>query len=429
MNADVLLEHNPWWVTGVVDLALSGRMRGAYGLLLKSVNEREITIITGVRRSGKSTLMYQMINSLLASNVSPKQVLFVNLEDPNLAGASLEDIYAAYRTEINPDKKSFVFFDEVHRKDGWESWVRRQYDLKRDCKFVISGSSSYLLRREYSTLLTGRNISFEVFPLSFKEFLEFKEVYFLSDTSRQGLVLDADKYVILSSLKEYMVSGGFPDISFKGEDFKKKLLIQYFDDILYKDIVDRYNLNSQKVRELAIYFMSNITGQFSLRSLRNTLGLSYESITDYISYFQEAFLFNILDNFSYSLKEQKTSPTKIYCVDTGLRNAVSFKFSKDEGKLAENVVFVALKHVEREIYYWKGSGGEVDFIIKHADNTLSAINVTYGEEIASREIKGLLDFKKLYHKRVSELIIITKDIDKTEGGIIYIPLWKWLIRE
>ena len=169
---EILKVWNPWWEKKELIEDLEGKRRLLYEDLIDSVNIKEITIITGVRRSGKSTLMYQMIDSLL-KKVSPNQILFVNLEDKKLTKLSLEEIYNYYRETLNPDKKAYIFLDEIHKKKDWESWIRKKYDLGINNKFVISGSSFYLLRKEYSTLLTGRNLTFEVFPLSFKEYLLF----------------------------------------------------------------------------------------------------------------------------------------------------------------------------------------------------------------------------------------------------------------
>ncbi|MCK4520941.1 MAG: ATP-binding protein [Nanoarchaeota archaeon] len=425
MEIKKLNEWNPWWENKELIKELRGKSRPKYDFLINSVKIKEITIITGVRRSGKSTLMYQMIDKLLKRGIDPKQILFVNLEDKKLSKESLDNIYLSYRENMNPDKKTYVFFDEIHRKEGWESWIRKKYDLKTNNKFIISGSCSCLLKKEYSTLLTGRNLTFEVFPLSFEEFLLFKGISTDKDNLKKDVILEKTKLSILRYLKEYLNLGGFPEILFKPENYKISVLEQYFDDILYKDIVDRYNLNSQKTKDLALFLITNFTSLISLRNLRNSLKMSYDTIKDYISYYKEAFLFFRLDHFSYSFKEQKTLASKIYCIDNGLRNAVSFKFSRDEGKLAENLVFIELKRREKELYYWKGKG-EIDFIIKNKDQSLIAVNVSYTNEINEREINSLLEFKKEF-KKVKELIILTKDTEREENGIKFIPLWKWFL--
>lgn len=426
MEIGKLSEWNPWWEDKGLIKELRGVRRPEYDLLINSTGIREITIITGVRRSGKSTLMYQMIDSLLEKGVDSRQILFVNLEDKKLTNDSLDDIYEGYRRDMNPDKKAYVFLDEIHRRQGWESWIRKKYDLKTNDKFVISGSCSYLLRKEYSTLLTGRNVAFDVFPLSFEEFLFFKKMKMNRTNLRKGIVLERTKLAILRHLKEYLDLGGFPEIVFKAKNYKTKVLKQYFDDILYKDIVDRYDLSSQKTKDLALFLITNFTGLISLRKLRNSLKLSYDTIKDYLSYYKEAFLFFTVDHFSYSFKEQKTLPSKIYCIDNGLRNAVSFKFSEDTGKLVENLVFLELTRRGDKPYYWKNKRA-VDFIIKNKDQSLSAINVSYTNKIDEREVGGLLEFRDEFAPRVKELVIVTKDTEKRERGINYVPLWKWLL--
>src|SRR3989338_5983220 len=421
MEINKLFEWNSWWENKESINELKGKPREKYESLIKSIGIKEIVIILGVRRSGKSTLMYQMIDRLLSGGVKPEQILFVNLEDKKLNEDSLDDIYSAYRTSINPKERAYVFMDEVHRKEGWESWIRKKYDLKENCKFVISGSCSYLLKKEYSTLLTGRNLTFEVFPLSFKEYIEFQGI-----TITSNIILEKTRHLVINKLNNYLKQGGFPEIFFKEERYKTKVLEQYFDDILYKDIIDRYNINSQKTKDLALFFATNFTGIISLRGVRGSLGLSYDVIKDYMSYFNDAFLFFTIDHFSYSFKEQKTLPPKIYCIDNGLRNAVSFKFSKDAGKLAENAVFIDLKRRNRDIYYWAGNG-EVDFVVKNRDNSLTAINVSYTNDLDEREINALLEFKDNFEK-AKDLVLITKDLEAKKKGVKLMPLWKWLIK-
>ncbi len=428
MDVTKLVEWNPWWETGKMPEELTGKHRPYYRQLTESIEEHEITIITGIRRSGKSTLMYQMIDALLKKGVDAKQVLFVNLEDKKLAEDTLDAIYSAYRQNLNLDKKAFVFLDEIHRKEGWESWIRKKYDLKTPDKFVISGSCSYLLKKEYSALLTGRNLTFEVMPLGFEEFLFFKDIAINSENMQKGILLEKTKLAILKNLDEYLKIGGFPEVLFKQESFKIKLLEQYFDDILYKDIVDRHNLNSQKAKDLALYFATNFTGIISLRSLRNSLKISYDTIKDYLSCFKEAYLFFTIDHFSYSFREQKTLASKIYCIDNGLRNAVSFRFSKDEGRLAENLALIELKRMEKDVYYWK-KNGDVDFVVKNTDNTLTAINISYTDEIHERETKSLLAFKKTFKARAKHLILLTKNTERKGHEITIKPFWKWLLEK
>ena len=425
MEINKRTEWNPWWERKEAIEELKGTFRPRYDILLNSVNIKEITIITGVRRSGKSTLMYQMIDKLLKNGIYPKQILFINLEDKKLIKNSLEEIYDSYRENINLNEKAYIFLDEIHKKDKWELWIRKKYDLKTKDKFIISGSCSYLLKKEYSTLLTGRNLTFEIYPLSFEEFLSFNKVNINKNNIKKNIILKETKLTISKYLKEYLNFGGFPEVFFKPENYKMKILEQYFDDIIYKDIIDRYNLNSQIAKNLALFLITNFTKIISLRNLRSILEMSYDTIKDYISYFIGAYLFFTINYFSYSLKIQQANPKKIYCIDNGLRNAVSFKFSKDLGKLAENLVFIELKRKEKEVFYWKKKG-EVDFVIKNKDQSLNAINITYTNDIKKRETESLLEFKREF-KKAKKLVILTKDLEKNEIEIEFIPLWKWLL--
>jgi len=421
MELAKLTEWNPWWEDETSVCEISGVPRPDYAQLLDSLNSNEVTIITGVRRSGKSTLMYQMVQSLLERGTDPEDILFVNLEDKRLTGDGLDAIYECYRQNMNPDRKAYVFLDEIHRRDGWESWIRRHYDLKTNVKFVLSGSCSYLLKREYSTLLTGRNLTFEVFPLSFREYLSFRGA---APRSLKA-VTPKTRFKLINILQDYMALGGFPGVLQEPERFRVKLLEQYFDDMLYKDMIDRYGLNSRKAKDLGLFLSTNFTSPISLRNVRQSLGLSYDTIKDYLAYFKEAFVFFTLEAFSYSLGGQKAQPPKVYCIDNGLRNAASFKFSRDEGRLAENLVFVELKRRGLEVFYWKNSN-EVDFVLKSGDGSLEALNVTYSDDVAEREIKGLLEFAGGF-PQARRLTLITKDTEKTEGRIRVIPLWRWLL--
>ena len=425
MDIRLLTDWNTWWENRTLLNELVGENRPQYKHLVDSIGVREITIITGVRRSGKSTLLYQMIRNLLHQGINPKQILFVNFDDKKLLPYSLDEVYQCYLEFVNLDKPAYIFLDEVHRQEGWESWIRKKYDLKAAAKFVVSGSCSYLLKKEYSTLLTGRNITFEVFPLSFAEFIRFKGLSI--ETTGLNTITEKTKISLHRHLREYLTFGGFPEVLVKPENYKTKLLEQYFDDILYKDIIDRYNLNSQITKNIALFFMTNMTGLISLRTIRNSLQISYDTIKNYLAYFKEAFLFFTLDHFSYSFTEQKTLPSKIYCIDTGLRNAVRFVLSEDEGKGAENIVFLDLKRRNKEIFYWKKKG-EVDFVIKHKDQSLTAINVTYTNEVSERETKALQELQHEGKGKIKEMIIITKDVEKKEQQIQFIPLWKWLLR-
>jgi hypothetical protein len=232
-------------------------------------------------------------------------------------------------------------------------------------------------------------------------------------------------------LKEYAAYGGFPEVVLKEKNFKNILLNQYFTDIINKDIVNRYNTNSTKTFDLAKYLLTNISSLFSFRSARAATGLGMETIEKYTSFITESYLVNFMPFFSYSLKIQNQYPKKVYCIDTGLRNVVSFKFSEDMGRIAENLVFIELKRRGKEVYYWKGEH-EVDFVIKENLKPEGLIQVSWNIEDKKtkiREINGLTEAMNEFN--LSDGLIITGDYSGEEriddNTIKYVPLWKWLL--
>ncbi len=394
--------------------------RDLLGKLIDNIG-KEIVDITGIRRCGKSSLLNLLMRQI---NVPDSQILYINFEDPmfinDLSIELMEKIWEVYRIKINPDKKPYIFFDEIQLIPKWEKWIRKIRDLELGYIF-ITGSLSKIISREFGTTLTGRHISFTLFPLNFKEFLRFKGFNMLYD----------EKEIIKNTLwlrkyfEEYLIKGGFPEIVLTDNE---ELLKNYFEGILYKDVILRHEIRDVNLlRRLANYCLTNLAQLMSINSLKNTFKVSFDKVRSYLSYLVESFLIFQISIFSYSLKVQEINPKKIYCIDNGLRNAVSFKFSKDEGKLVENVVFLELKRKNKEIYYWQGKN-EVDFVIKEIDGSLTAMNVTYTDEIHPREIQGLKEFKEKYTEEVKRLIIITKNIEKQEEMINYLPVWKWLLR-
>jgi len=424
----ILADWNVWWEKNEVPQNLLGQKRGISNELIDLMELKEIKLITGVRRSGKSTILYQIIEHLLNKGVPSKNILLLNFEDAALAHYSPEEIYESYLSELNPAFDNFVFIDEVQRKEGWENWIRKKYDLKHATNFFVTGSSAPLLKKEYSTLLTGRNISEEVFPLSFREFLDFSGIH----VDNAEIISTETRSKVLFNLKKYLEWGGFPEIFFTNENYKRRLLNQYFEDIVYKDIVGRYGTNSVKTKELGVYLLTNIANSLSMRNARNALGFGLETISDYIAYMVEAYLLYAVPIYSPSLKIQSANPKKIYCIDTGLRNAVSFKFSEDVGRLAENAVFVELKRHKQDVYYWKNNIGEVDFIVKDGLWPVEAIQVCWNlddERTKKREVRAL--WSAMTEFDLDKGFIITEEteaVEEIDGKQIYfIPMWKWFL--
>ncbi len=387
--------------------------------IIRSVGKEVITIF-GVRRSGKSSLLSLIIREL---KLEETQFLYINFDDPvfiNYSDVSILDkIWEVYKIHINNREKPYIFFDEIQNIPKWEKWIRKIRDLEQAFVF-ITGSSSTLFSRDFGTSLTGRHISFALYPLSYREYLSFKG-YELPENELQII---EKKLTLRKAFQEYIYTGGFPEIVLTD---RKELLKEYFEDILFKDIILRYSIrDANTLRKIATYCLTNVSKLISYNSIRNVFKISLDKVKSYLSYLEESYLIFLIPSFAYSLKSQELSPKKVYCIDNGLRNVVSFKFSKDEGKLVENMVFLELKRRKHEIYYWKNKH-EVELVLKNVDDSLIGINVTYTDEIDEREIDGLKEFKRKFGSKVKELVVITKDIDKQSEGIRFVPVWKWLL--
>lgn len=387
----------------------------------------EIIVIKGVRRSGKSTLMLQFIRK---SGLEEKNTLVVNFEDPRFKNLNLElldRIYEVYLDELQPDKEHYVILDEVQEVEGWEKFARYLHEAKK-VQVFITGSSSKLLSEEYSTFLAGRHVDIEIFPLSFSEFLEFKGV---SIRSRMEMV--KFRHRIRKLLDEYLEFGSFPKVVLI-EEGKEELLNNYFRDILIKDVQSRFKVREPvKLEELAKYYLTNISTLQSFNRVRKLLNLSLDTVERYSTYFTVARLIFFVPKFSFSVREQILNPKKVYCMDTGLRNIVSFKFSEDLGRIVENVVFLNLLFRNKEIYYWRDKQQrEVDFVLKSGLGIEQLIQVTYAsseEEIAVREKRALI--KASEELNCEDMRVITWDYESEEEfkgrSIKFIPLWKWLL--
>ena len=401
--------------------------------LEKYLNNDFIIDIIGSRRAGKTYLMYYFINHLKKD----RNIIFLNFENRKLWPLSdtiLDDLLNHIYEEKLIEKygKVYLFLDEIQNVPNWERFARNIHDeLKGKIKIFVSGSSSKMIEKETSSLLTGRHLSIKLFPLSFKEFLNFKKY------STKGIEYsERRKAVLLKLLKEYLEFGGFPEIVLS--DQKTDILSQYYIDIISRDVVERYNLReSNTVENLGKYMITNIgslfsygkTAKFFSGSLK--IRVSTASIPSYTKHLEEVFLIFLVPIFSYKIREQMQYPRKTYCVDTGLGNAISFKFSEDTGKIMENMVFLELKRRRKSIFYWKGKG-EVDFVIKEGLNVAHLMQVCYdvkNEETKKRETAALIEAMNEFGLKEGHVITWDYDNEETVDNkkIVYLPLWKWLL--
>jgi len=385
---------------------------------------KEIIDIVGPRRSGKSTILKLLIKKLNLKN----DYLFINFEDPFFINNNLpeiiEELISTYEEYFDKELK-YLFFDEIQNIKDWEKIVRKLYETGK-YKIFITGSSSKLLSAELSSLLTGRHLSYSILPLSFIEFLSFKQIII---NSKKELILNEKN--ILKNFDNYLLIGGFPEIV-KTENIS--LLKQYYFDILQKDIIMRYDIRQKDILEkMGIYLISNSTKIISIESLKTTFNLSYEAVSNYLEYFKEAFLNFELLQFSFSLKKQFKTFKKNYSIDTGLANAVSFKFSEDTGRILEQSVFLELKRRGDEIYYYKTNNNkEVDFLIKQKNKKQILIQVCWDltdEKTKKREIDSLN--RAMKELKINEGLILThnfgSEILEAEKTIKIVPTYKWML--
>lgn len=379
-------------------------------------------VISGIRRCGKSTLLNQIINSFYGSGV-----YYLNFEDERLVDFEVADFNSLYEVFLELyGKKSAFFLDEIQNVAQWETFVRRMQN--KGYKFFITGSNASLLSKELGTKLTGRCVSIELYPFSFMEYLSFKRY----KLQKNALSYTTERASIRKYFSEYLKHGGMPEY-LKYND--STLLKRVYEDILYRDIVARYDIKQVKaLRELGLYLLSNIGGLFSYNNLTKTLGVgSMNTIKSYVDYLENSFVVSLVNRFSYSLKQQFVANKKIYCIDNGLAESIAFQFSKNKGKFLENLVFLELRRRYAEIYYYKTANNlEVDFLIKKGRKDISliqAVDNLDSQKSRQREIDALS--RAMGELKVKKALILTEDAEeeiKSKGKVIMVaPIYKWLL--
>lgn len=396
---------------------------------------KEIIVITGIRRVGKSSLMKLIWEEFKIKNrLTNEQFFYVNFEDERLISFDKNDFQKLIQIyyELNSpakNKKIFLFLDEIQNVKYWEKWLNRLHEENK-FKIFITGSNSTLLSSELATALTGRNVSITLFPLSFYEFF----VYFKNnDLTKQSFYDLEQKVKIKKEFQKYLKLGGMPECV-KTES--PELIQEYFKNILLRDIVNRRNIkHKQGLNELAHILLSNAGQIYSLRNLSKSIEIgNINTIKNYIQYLEESFLFSKLPFFSFSYKAQIYNPHKIYVADISFFNNIAFKFSENKGTIYETIVYLALKtDKNNEIFYYKTKKNfEVDFLIKKGNKIDSLIQVSsnmLNAKTIEREERALVS--AMDELKVSKGIIISESLEKEKKllnkKIVYIPLWRWLL--
>ena len=434
-KADILETLNEWnyWNR---DLPLAVERKSYEEQVLAKSETGEIIILKGVRRSGKSTILLNTIRNRISKGVNPNDILFINLEDPRFISdldvkllAQIREVYLEY---LNPTGLPYFFLDEIQNVPHFEKWVLKEYELRRS-RLFLTGSNARLLSREIGTALTGRYLEVIVFPLGFQEFLAFKGIYVQNQLDRAHYRLEINR-----SFQEYLTFGGFSKIALiEDPEIKKAELKAYFDSILLRDIVARYRLdNVEALMTLSVYLLSNISNLLSVNTLKNYFKLSFDLIDRYVEYLENAYLIFRVPLIDWSFKRQQVNPKKIYAIDIGLANLVSFQVGQKLGARLENLVFLELLRRGKEIFYYKTSGNlEVDFVIKEKDKIVEMIQVSAGideEKTKLREIRSLIKAKnEIPYTQDAKLTLLVPDINEIllkNGEEVHITdLKSWLL--
>ena len=360
-------------------------------------------VISGIRRCGKSTLLRQLIKK-------KENFYYFNFEDPRTTAFDVDDFQKLndiFAEEFG--KADCYFFDEIQNVPKWELFVRQMLDKKSH--FVLTGSNASLLSIELGTRLTGRHIRHELFPFSFNEFLKFAKLN-----------------PCIKSFNTYFEDGGFPEYL---KNKRTEILNELLNNILARDITVRYKLrNSRLLKEISVYMLTNIGKEFSYNSLKKIFGLgSTNSAISFISHFEDSYLLFTVPKFSHSLKSQIKNPKKIYAIDNCLAAANSASFSKDTGRMLENMVFLHLRRKYKDIYYFREKN-ECDFLVRDRGKIIGAFQVCIelSDDNKEREINGLLEpVEKLKLDHGMILTLDQEDEITVSGKKIKIkPVWKWL---
>jgi len=381
-------------------------------------NSQLVQIITGVRRSGKSTLAHQLYSNLNYAylNFDDERLMSCSPDDLNLL---LELLYQEYG-----DFKHLIL-DEIQNIDGWSLFVNRL--LRKKLHIVVTGSNSKLLNVELASHLTGRFSSTELFPFSYREFLEQKQFLPSSESTKE-------RGLLKSLFNEYCKTGGFPEVV---RDEPAELYINdLFNAIVTRDIVFRHNIKYVRTfRDIALYLVSNFSSELSFNQIKTIFELGSENTAkSYVAYLEEAYLALTLPKFSFK-KQEQLRYRKIYAVDPAFASVLSNNFSNNSGRILENIVFLELRRkatsMNYEVFYYKKQV-EIDFVLYRNGRVIELIQVSESikdKKTYNREVRSLIQGSSELESQ--ELKIITEDeefvIKQNGQRIEVIPVIKWLL--
>ena len=396
------------------------------------------TIIIGVRRSGKSTYLFQVMDRLLDGGVPRENILYLNFFDDRLhnlqkegLGLIIEAYYSLY-PEKKDNEKVYCFFDEIQAIEGWEPFVDRLMRTEK-CEVYLTGSSAQMLSKEIATQMRGRALSWEMFPFSFREFLDYTGI------DGTGPLSTKKRLTVQKTFDEYWERGGFPEVAGLDRHLRIRIHQEYFHAVLFRDLVERHDVSHPKaVTDLAHRLIDNTASLYSVNSLTGYLkSLGHKApkaaVSDYLEWFEDAYFLFTVRIFDASLARRNTNPKKIYCADHALVTSVASGILVNSGHLLENLVFTGLRQVTPDIHYCKTrSGAEVDFIAQLPDRSRMLVQVC--ESMAEsntrrREVAAL-------NEAMAELglksgMIVTRneeeELEVDSGKIDVMAAWRFLL--
>src|SRR3989344_869857 len=414
MEKSKLEEFNHWWMTGNVDpeLALPFK-RDNYSEIKRHTDKRFITALVGLRRTGKTTTIYQLINELIKMRVNVENILFFSFDE---SIEKLSEVIEAYKEMQKKDFREgrvYIFLDEIQKCDNWENEIKKYYDLYPKLKFIISGSESLFIRKKTKETLAGRIFEFTITTFTFSEYLRIHEI------NKEQLKYEAK---IGPLFLNFVEKGGFPETFYldNNRDFKEYIRTLVVDKIVYKDAPKIFKIEDPEFLRILLELISANPGMYvDYQSLSRQFGKDRRFVRDYILYLRESFLISLLRNYrkgSTTLRKKK----RAYPTDKALIYLYKPKIEEDFfGRMIETAIVNKLGAIS----FWK-NGGEIDII---HDNV--PIEIKYQEKIKNEDFKSLRNFMKKFG--IKKGILITKKEERIlkleEGTIKFIPAWKFLL--
>ena len=422
----------------IIDAQTNEMFEGVPRLIEVTTVPNKATIIIGVRRCGKSTLINQIINRLKKEGLSNQNILYLNFFDDRLVNLRTEGLNTVMETyyALYPEKKNsekiICFFDEVQVIPDWELFIDRLLRTE-NCEIYITGSSARMLSKEIATQMRGRALSWELFPFSFEEYLIFK------DLSIRKPYNTKTRLTIQKIFGEYWICGGFPEVFQVPDNLCIKIHQEYFNSILFRDLIERYDVSHPRaIIDLARILINSVGSLYTLNRLTNHLkSLGHKvpkmNVAEYLEWFEDAYFLFTVRLYDASYSKSNANPKKIYCIDHAMVNSVSSGILVNSGHLLENLVFVALRRVTNHIYYYKTKNNrEVDFLVQNENGTKFLIQVTeslVNVETRKRELLALQNSMEELKLLQSTIVTQTENeqLEFNWGRVDVVPIWKFLL--